>query len=219
MRRTVPFAAAALLLAAGCAGAQSTSHNQPAPLPARPLAAYAARAVVVLPTHYLRPGDPMGWAAQISDVRGYLDEVDGEIAFALGDRGVKRLWVFPPRLVAAAKRNPGYAADPHDLAAEWLRPPMRRVPEQLPEPFASQVRTIIALQENTQYVLFPVEIRFEPAGEGKEGGRAVIHLVLLDARRSHIVWAADVASDPTTSFSPALAASAAEHIADLVAAR
>jgi hypothetical protein len=50
-------------------------------------------------------------------------------------------------------------------------------------------------------------------------GRAVLRIALLDARRSKIVWMADVVSDPYPSFSPALAASVAEHLADLIAKR
>jgi hypothetical protein len=46
----------------------------------------------------------------------------------------------------------------------------------------------------------------------------VLHLVLVDARRSRPVWAIEVASEPAPSFSPALAASVAEHLADLIAA-
>jgi hypothetical protein len=172
----------------------------------------------------------MGWAGQITDPADYLADVDAEIAFALSERGVAKRWVSAEAITRAAKRNPGFAPDPHDLAAQWLRPPSRKNPDRLPEPFGSQVRTLIALEEDAQYLLLPVEIRFEPAGKkagaqaagdgmaGGGGGRAVLRVALLDARRSRIVWMADVASDPSSSFSPALAASVAEHLADLIAA-
>ncbi|HEY9448775.1 MAG TPA: hypothetical protein VIQ60_03445, partial [Gemmatimonadaceae bacterium] len=118
----------------------------------------------------------------------------------------------------------------------WLRPPLEKPPEQLPEPFASQVRSLVALQEGAQYVLYPVEVRFESVGtdgtqpsggpsdaKGSAGartqGRAVLRIALIDARRQKVVWMADVVSDPYPSFSPALAASVAEHLADLIAKR
>jgi hypothetical protein len=207
--------AAAIAGVLGCAQAQAGSAARANP-PAPPLAAFAARRVLVLPAAFVRFGDSLGWGATIGDPREYLDAVDAEIAFALRERGLGSRWVFPEALVRAARRNPGYAPNPHELAVAWLRPPMARVPEQLPEPFASQVRTLIALEEDAQYVLLPVEIRFEAVGAGR--GRAILHVVLVDARRSRIVWMADVPSDPTTSFSPALAASAAEHLANLVVA-
>jgi hypothetical protein len=90
------------------------------------------------------------------------------------------------------------------------------MPEQLPEPLASQLRTLVALHEGAQYVLFPVEVRFQPAGGG--AGQALLRIALLDTRRSHIVFMGDVRSDPSPAFSPAVAASLAGHLADLIAA-
>ncbi|HEX6534502.1 MAG TPA: hypothetical protein VF041_07890 [Gemmatimonadaceae bacterium] len=217
MKLAVMMPMVALAAAVGCAGAGAQQGSGGAPAPVRrPLASLATRRILVLPTHFLRPGDSLGFASQITDPGEYLGEVDAEIAFALGNRGLKDRWVFPERLAEAARRNPTYAPDIHALAAQWLRPPLRRVPEQFPEPFASEVRTLIALEDNSQYLLFPVEIRFEPAGAGAE--RAVLTVVLLDARRSKIVWMGDVMGDASTHFTPALAASAAEHLADLIAA-
>lgn len=211
----LPVVALAGVVACAGAGAQQGSGGALAPV-RRPLSSLASRRILVLPTHFLRPGDSLGFASQITDPDAYLGEVDAEIAFALGNRGLRDRWVFPERLAEAARRNPTYAPDVHALAAQWLRPPVRRMPEQLPEPFASQVRTLIALEDDSQYLLFPVEIRFEPAGAGAE--RAVLNVVLLDARRSKIVWMGDVMGDSATHFTPALAASVAEHLADLIAA-
>jgi hypothetical protein len=81
---------------------------------------------------------------------------------------------------------------------------------------ASELRSLIALQEDARYVLFPVEIRFDPAERGT--GRAVLRVAILDARMSRITWMGDVLGDPASTFSPALAASVAGHLADLVAA-
>jgi hypothetical protein len=227
VRLTAIITAATLVAAAGCANAGPATAQAPA---SRPLAAFAARPVLVLPTRYLGPDGSLGWGAQIGDPESYLGDIDAEIVFALGARGVKNMWVFPSAIAASVRRNPTYAADPHQLAADWLRPPMKKPPEQLPEPIASQLRSLVALQEGAQYVLLPVEVRFEPvelaasataatgaAVAADRAGRAVLRVVLLDARRSRIVWMGDVSSDPSSSFSPALAASAAEHLADLVA--
>lgn len=230
---------AAIAAALGCAG-QPIAAAQADMSAQRPLAAFLSRPVLVLPTRFLGGDGSLGWAGQIGDPEAYLGDVDAEIAFAFKQRGIDKQWILPPAIVRSVRRNPGFATDPHELTADWLRPPLKKPPEQLPEPFGSQVRGLVALQEGAQYVLYPVEVRFEPVSvegaaesgpgggsQGSEGGapgarvegRAVLRIALLDARRAKIVWMADVVSDPYPSFSPALAASVAEHLADLIAKR
>jgi hypothetical protein len=209
--RTV-FAFAAIMVSACAAQKKPPLQTE---LPTRPLAGLAGQHVVVLPTHYLRPVDSLGWAANIPRQRDYLRSVDDEIAFALGERGFRTSWIFPEELAKSAKRNVGYSADPYALAAEGLRPPGQRNQSlMLRDPLASQLRSLVALNDS-RYVLFPVELRFE-----KDGGmgRAVLRVALIDARLSAIRWAGDVRSDATTAFTPALAASLAGHLADLIAA-
>lgn len=227
--------AAAVVAALGCAGQPDAAAQGDLPV-LRPLAAFASRPVLVLPTRFLGDDGSLGWTAQLGDPATYLGDLDAEIAFALKQRGIDKQWILPPAIVRSVRRNPGFAVDPHDLSADWLRPPLKKPPEQLPEPFASQVRSLVALQEGAQYVLYPVEVRFEPIGaEGGQSssgpaeanagarapteGRAVLRIALIDARRQKIVWMADVVSDPYPSFSPALAASVAEHLVDLIAKR
>lgn len=179
------------------------------------LAAFSSRRLMILPTHYLRMGDSLGWADQISDQTAYLASLDDEVAFAFSDRGVKKTWVFPAAIDAIAKRNEAYAPDPHAMAAQWLRyPGPKRLPKQLPDPLASQLRTLVAMQDGGQLVLLPVELRFEPVPGGKQC--AVLRFAIFDAVRARIIYMADVASDPQTSFGPALAASLANHLADLL---
>ena len=200
-----------------CIGAARVSAQEAAPTAGRPLSPYATRRVLVIPTHYLRTDDSLGWAGQIRDRKAFLDDVDGEIAFALRDRDrVGRMWVFPHQLAENARRNAPYAPDVYDLAAEWLRPPMKHVPDMVPEPLASQLRTLVALEDDCRYVLFPIEVRFVGAGAGQE--RAVVRMVVFDARQARIMWMADVSSDPATKFSRGLAASFADRLADLVSA-
>ena len=105
---------------------------------------FAAREVIVLPTQYLRPADSLGWAEQAGQPREYLARVDDEIAFALGERGLRTAWVFAEELARSAKRNATYVPDPYSLAAEWLRPPVRRPPELAGEPLGTQVRALVA---------------------------------------------------------------------------
>ncbi len=207
----------AVVVCVGAARVSAQASRESAPTVGRPLAPYATRRVLVIPTHYLRTDDSLGWAGQIRDRKAFLDDVDGEIAFALRDRDrIGRMWVFPHQLAETARRNAPYAPDVYDLAAEWLRPPMKHVPDMVPEPLASQLRTLVAFEDDCRYVLFPIEVRFVGAGPGEES--AAVRLVLFDARQARIMWMADVSSEPAKTFSRGLAASVAEHLADLVSA-
>ncbi|MDQ6887614.1 MAG: hypothetical protein M3068_10005 [Gemmatimonadota bacterium] len=214
MRSELALLATTLVLAA-CAPKQQHAEPQLAPLPSRPLAAFATRRVIVLPTHFLRPADSLGWAAQVARPREYLRSLDDQIAIALGERGVKSSWIFPEALARSARRNAGFAADPYALSIEFMRPPFKPAPERLlPDPFASQLRALVALND-ARYALIPVELRFEPAGGG--AGRAVLRVALVDARATQVVYMGDVKSDSLRAFAPALTASVAGHLADLIA--
>lgn len=209
------FALVAFMALATACARRGNSDAQIAPLPNRPLAGLAGQQVIVIPTHYLRPGDSLGWAAAIDRPRQLLSELDDEIGFALGERGFRTRWVLPDQLVRSAQRNAAHSPDPRALAAEGLRPLARRRSDgQLGEPLASQLRALVALH-GARYALFPVELRFEKTGEG---GRAVLHVVLLDARLSRVTWGGDVKGDTASTYGRSLIASAANNLADLIAA-
>ena len=204
-----------ILLTACAAQPKVETPAVPAPT-VRPLAALEAQQVVMTPTRSLRDADALGWTAQIPRSRDYLRELDDEISTELVARGLKS-WVFAPALARAARSNPAYAVDPYALASEGLRNPQVISGARLRDPLASQLRTIIALQESARAVLLPVELRFEklPSGEGV----AVLRLALIDGRLSEIRWIGDVRGDPSATFSRELLTSLAAHFADLITAR
>lgn len=203
-----------LIVVAACSRGPDP-NAQVAPLPDRPLAGLAGQQVIVIPTHYLRPGDSLGWAEAVERPRTLLTELDDEIAFALGERGFRTKWVFPEQLVRSAQRNAAHSPDPRALAAEGLRPLARRRSDgQLGEPLATQVRSLVALH-GARYALFPVELRFEKTGGA---GRAVVHVLLLDARLSRATWGGDVRGDTASAFGRGVIASVANSLADQVAA-
>ena len=49
-------------------------------------------------------------------------------------------------------------------------------------------------------------------------GHAMLHLVVIDVRRSQVQWSGDLAGAPMTKFSRAVAADIASRLADLIAA-
>ncbi len=182
---------------------------------ARPLERLAGEHMVVLPVQYLIFADSLGWSLVAPPSRKYLTTLDDEITFALGERGLKNQWKFAPDVARSAARNATYAPDPYALAASQLRSGIKSDAWQLTEPLASQLRSLVALTD-ARYVMLPVEVRLT----GSHGsGRAMLHVVVIDARRSQIQWAGDVMTASTRAFSPALAADLASRLADLVVAR
>jgi hypothetical protein len=181
---------------------------------ATPLAGLAGQHIVVLPVHYIR-GDTLGFATQITDPRGTLAALDSAIERELEARGVGAGWTFPPALARSAKRNAGYVSNPYSLAAERLRTGVRMSDERLAEPFASQIRAIVAVTD-ARYAIFPVELRFERLADGRM--LPLLHVVLLDARGSSVRWAGDVRGAASASITPATVESLAFALADLVVA-
>lgn len=206
----------AALLSPGLAPSRLPAQGgQAAPLAqARPLERLASEQMLVLPVQYLTFADSLGWSQGAPSSRAYLNTVDDEIAFALKQRGLKGRWTLPPDIIRSVERNPGYAPDPRSLAANEIRWGQKDTGWQLQEPLASQLRTLVALTD-ARYVLFPVGMRIV----GSHGvGHAMLHLVIIDARRSQVQWSGDLAGSDQTKFSPAIAADIASRLADLIAA-
>ena len=191
---------------------------QPAepPVPVRPLAALRTQQVVVAPTQSLRETDALGWTAQVPRSRVLLRALDDSIRAELSARGIDRQWVFPDALEHASRLNPTYAVDAYALDARGLTSPAALAGTNVPGALATQLRTIVALQESARAVLVPSELRFDrlPSGEGV----AVLHVALVDGRMGDIRWIGDVTSDPSPTFSRGLLSSLAAHLADLITA-
>lgn len=203
-------------LVAACGGARPEAPaGAAAPASARPLEAFAGQRLVVTPVAALREGDPLGWGAGIPRQQEYLRGLDDEIAFALRERGVATQWVLPEQLVRAWRRNASVSTDPYQLDVRPLRQGKLEAGTRLPEPLASQLRTLVAVHD-ARLVLMPVELGFESSGGNT--GRGVLRLVLADPRASELRWIGLVKSDSSASLDRSLPASLATRVADLVAA-
>lgn len=216
------LASRVLVVALFVAACRSSAPATPAPTPepVRPLAGLASVPVVLVPAYTVRGGDALGWAARLTS-REFLRGLDAEIAFVLKERGIDSVWKLPDRLIADYRRNPTLGANPSNLAAEPLRMTSLKLGQRVPDPLASQLRSLVALHDG-RHVLLPLEVRFEPTGAPATGqtatGRAVLRLVLIDARATEVRWIGEVRSEATTSPSKAVEASLGLRVGDLVAA-
>lgn len=216
MRRSVIrlLTATTFLYASACGGAGKVKTAAPEPAESS-LSGLAAQHIAVLPAYSVRVVPDLSWGASIGRPVALRRTLDADILSALDDRGVRKTWIFPEQLQASYKRNPTYGTDPYELAEEPLRSPALAIDARLPEPLASQIRTLVAFHADTRFVLAPVELRLEKAGDG---GRGVLRLVLVDARLSNVRWLGDISSDTVASFGPAITASIAAKLANVVAA-
>lgn len=173
-----------------------------------------AQHLIVTPAFSFVMAPDVGWT--VTRQTELLRTLDDDITAALEDRGLKGQWVFPSALVQSYQRNSTYATDPYKLAMQTLRSPQLEIGSRLVEPLASQLRTMVALTD-ARYVLAPVELKVEHVGTG-HAGRGVLRLVLMDARTSDVRWIGKAQSDTIAAMGPALTASVAAKVADLVVA-
>lgn len=217
MSRTLSLAGALLIVA--CASPPTRAQQPPTP-PApsvrvvRPLANLAPQRIIVTPVFGLKRDDPLGWAAGIARPRAVLRQLDSAIVAEFDARGLNATWYFAPDLERSYRLNSTYAANPYMLAEQPLRGSLE-LGKTYGEPLATQLRTMIALQDGARFVILPVELRFERVGKGTDG-QAILKLVLVDARTTEFRWISDVKSDPAPAFGPAVLTSLANHFADLV---
>jgi len=205
----------ALLLGWSVACHHSARSGSPPPdavLPA--LSVFAGQRIIVTPTASVRAPDSLGWVRQLAGARETARRLDTSIVSALESRGLTARWILPPDLVRSYERNRTYAADPYLLVVDQLRSMRFKTGDRYGEPLSSQLRTMIALHEDTRYVLLPVELRFE--GQGTSG-RAVLRLALLDPRAAEAKWVGDVQGDGAASAALAMQ-SVATRLASLFVA-
>jgi hypothetical protein len=143
--------------------------------------------------------------------------LDDEIAAALAERGLGQTWVFPDQLWRGHSRNPSLGVDPYRLASQPLRSARLAVGDRLPEPLASQLRTLVAVHDG-RLVLVPIEVYFD-IDRAAGSGRTALRLALADARFAEIRWLGEVkAAQPGTAPDRAQLVDVATRLANLVIA-
>jgi len=183
-----------------------------------PLSSLAATGAIVTPTFALRLAPDLSATMQTSAAREIVRGLDDDIAAAIADRGLKTGWIMPADLALSYRRNPTYASDPYALAEEPLRSSGFIAGTRLPEPLASQLRTMIALHENARSVLLPIELRLD-SSDVPRAARATLRLALIDPRFSEVKWIGTVKSDTASADTRVLTRALARGVADLITSR
>jgi hypothetical protein len=182
----------------GCAS--SAPKEQPTPSPAaNPIQGMVGRQVVVLPAQLLATSGPAGTWDVRPDQAQLLALLDQEIADTFRKRGVRSNWTFGEEIVASASRNAGLAGNPRGLPVAGIRR-VKAGDTPLPEPLASEIRTIVSLT-SARYVVLPIETRIELSPALR---KASLHLLLIDSRTARVLWAGEVTGTPSSD--PAIVA-------------
>jgi hypothetical protein len=199
-------------VAAGCGGAKPEPGTPTPEL--HPLGGIVGQPMLVTPVQSVRFAPELAWTGlpRNAEVSGPLDSA---LAATLRVRVANPQWVYADGLAKSFANNPTYATDPRMLSVNALRGRLK-VDDRLPEPLASQLRTMIALHEG-RLVLIPVELHFDRTTEG--AGRPVVRLVLVDPRLSVIRWFGDVTGTDTPAFTSLYLTSIADRVADLFVAK
>lgn len=209
LRRIVGLA----IVTAACGGSKSASTT-PAPENV-PLSGIVGQNIVIAPVQALRVPADVGWSAMPAS-RAALAQLDSIIADTLRARVNNQGWVYADGVVQSAANNPTYATDPRALAVNPLRSPNLKLGDRLPEPVASQLRTMIALHD-VRLVLLPLDLTIERASAGL--GRPIVHLMLVDPRSSVVRWIGQVTGAESPAFTPEISATLAARLADLFVAK
>ena len=212
--KRIRFSFAAVLFAVACHHAPPAAGAAANP-DAHPLGAIVGQPLLVAPVQSIRIAPELAWAG-LPRTAAILAALDSVLTDTLRARVANQQWAYADALIQSARNNPNYATDPHALSIQTLKAGRLEVAQPLPEPLASQLRTMLALHEG-RLVLIPVELRFErtPAGLA----HPVLHLVMVDPRLSEIRWVGDVSGDDLPSYSAAYSGPLAARVAGLFVAK
>lgn len=207
MQRPIRVCATTLLavLASCNRGAKPTTVAERAPVS---LAGFAAQRLVVTPTIRVVAADTDPLVREFGSAAALTRFFDSEFARLLRERSLGGTWIMPAELTRAFERNRSYATDPHQLAIEPVRAPKFAAGAKYGEPLSSQLRTMIAMHQDTRHVLLPAAVQIQ-------AGRVSLRVALLDPRFAEARWVGDVQSDSVATPSRASISQVAGRLAAL----
>jgi hypothetical protein len=203
-----------ILSAVVACGGSKPATTTPSP-ESLPLSAITGQNIIIAPVQALRVPAEIGWPVMPAS-RAALSSLDSVLTDTLRARVANAGWVYAEGVIKSAANNPTYATDPRALAVNPLRAPSLKVGDRLPEPVASQLRTMIAFHD-VRLVLIPLDLTIERTGAGL--GRPTVHLMLVDPRSSVVRWIGRVTGPDSPAFTSDIPATLAARVADLFVPR
>lgn len=212
-KASATLAIAALVLLPGSVSAQNAVPRFPFGVPA-----------VVMPVQSSLPMPGGAWPGRAASEEDALRAMDAELEFALAERRGAEDWALPSDVRRSVRRNPMLRVNPDRVAYQGLlKAPDRR--EQIYEPLHGELRALAALY-GTRFVVLPLRLRVAPvqgpssAAEAPttcKGGASPVEaellLVLIDIRRSAVLWHGTVHGEAECPDSGALLAGLAASVA------
>ena len=182
--------------------------------------------LVVTPVQAILPTASGGFPGGTSSRSAALDAVNAEVDFAVSEEPRANRWASPSSVVRAADRNPMLDVDPRQLSSRGLT--VDGGGRYLYEPLHGQLRSLAALLD-ARLVALPLvvwyrtaeEIEGEEEGspaatEGTARGRAMMRVVLIDARAGKVLWKGEVGGDRAPADSPAALATLAAQLVKML---
>src|SRR5207247_2010631 len=153
-----------LTLACGHPRAQNQTPASTAPLPT---AGISGQQVGILPITLIAAEDSLHW----DTVVGEREKADSVLTTLLKARAPEVGWVAPEELRRSARRAPGIATDPEQMATPLLRNPTM---VEVLAPLRNQLRTLAAIAGGMRYVLAPAGLVYRRT-VGLSDGRTEHH--------------------------------------------
>jgi len=189
-------------------GHPSLKTQAPAPTAPLPTAGMSGQQVGILPITLIGAEDTLHWDAVV----GEREKADSVLTALLKARAPEVGWVGPEELRRSARRAPGIATDPEQMATPLLRNPSMVI---VLDPLRSQLRTLAAIAGGMRYVLAPAGLVYRRT-VGLPGGRtdhptatAELTVVMVDVRTGRVEWrtvARGEGDDPWTALTRAVKA-------------
>jgi len=193
-------------------GHPPVQNPTPAPTAPLPTAGISGQQVGILPITLIAAEDSLHWDTVVSE----RDKADSVFTTLLKARAPEVGWVSPEGLRRMARRAPGIATDPEQMATPLLRDP-RMV--QVVDPLRNQLRTLAAIAGGMRYVLAPAGLVYRRTPVRQYGDTATrqnghtataeLAVALVDVRLGRVAWrtiARGEADDPWTALTRAVKA-------------
>ena len=195
----------AVVLACGHPPAEKQTPAPTAPLPTTGI---SGQQVGILPVTIIAAEDSLHWDTVVAE----RQKADSVLTTLLKARAPEVGWVSADELRRSARRAPGIATDPEQMATPILR---SHDIVQIPDPLRSQLRTLAAIAGGMRFVLVPAGLIYRrtvglPDGRtDHQAATAELAIVMVDVRVGRVEWrtvARGEGDDPWTALTRAVKA-------------